>query len=687
MRWLVLAFAAAVVSPSAAGAQERSPLETPDAVKKVRVHVDGAVALSKLESEGFDFSGGVVRVPDGIEVDAVVTDQQELDLIARGAEVVEPGQEFKWKTVRRASFAAPQAVLPRPPEPTVRIVRADYFTTKGQGFLYVEARTTQGEQTNPTVGMTVENDQGPGTEFISARTMSRFVDSGVYMFHRNLFKVAARPDKIRVSSSTGGVAIGPVSDWLRDVTPLTDTPGYQHDFVDDYKTPQQVYGRFEQIAQQYPEIAEIVPLKNKTNGYQRKAQATIGGTGQAAVVISSAAWGQDGGNAITVEFVNRPGADLPLSVSVTGKAVRVLLAKDAAGALASTAAQVAAALETSSGGLIDRAHPYRTNAGTGIVQAAAPTALTDFLDQKRVGAPAGDPPRGPYTIRALRIGKFRDGTKPGVLIQANDHAREWVPITITLETAERLVRNYATDPDDQEDRRQHRHLPDPVQQPGRRELLVLQLRLPAAEHDQPLRRRQRRPGAAQRVGRRPEPQLQRRVGLRRLRRRVDELHQRHLPGPRRAVGARVAEHHRPRPAQPEHQVHDVRALQRRPALLAAGRLHRQRPDHDAAAAARARGVLLAVRRAASSRRCARSARRSSRRRTSAARRTSSIPPPATCARSCTSTTASSPSGGRSAARSTTPTPATSRRARSSRRGSATRTSSAATARRWSTPTA
>ena len=50
-------------------------------------------------------------------------------------------------------------------------------------------------------------------------------------------------------------------------------------------------------------------------------------------------------------------------------------------------------------------------------------------------------------MRALRIGKFRDGSKPGVLIQANDHAREWVPITITLETAERLVRNYATDPE------------------------------------------------------------------------------------------------------------------------------------------------------------------------------------------------------------------------------------------------
>ena len=175
----------------------------------------------------------------------------------------------------------------------------------------------------------------------------------------------------------------------------------------------------------------------------------------------------------------------------------VLLAKNAAGALASTAAQVADAIEAGSVGLIDRAHPYRTNAGTGIVPATTtPIVLTDFLDEKRTGAPAGEVPRGPYTIRALRIGKHRDGSKPGVLIQASDHAREWVPMTITLETAERLVRNYADRRRDARHHRQHRHLPDPGQQPGRRELLVLQLRVPAPEHDQPLPGRAGRPGQA-----------------------------------------------------------------------------------------------------------------------------------------------------------------------------------------------
>jgi hypothetical protein len=359
-------------------------------------------------------------------------------------QVLPKREGFQWGFRQSRAFAAPFAG-PLSHEATVRIARADWFTTKGQGFLYVEARTTEGK--NPAVTMQLENDSGEGTEFGFPREMTRFEDSGEYMFHRNLFKLDERPSQIRVTSSTGGVATGAVSDWLEEVDPLTADPGYKWDFVDDYKHPQQLYSRFEQIATQYPDIARIVRLPNKTNGYQRKAQATIGTVPSQAVVVSSAAWGHEGGNDITVEFVGRSGSNLPLDVVVDGKAVRVLLAKGASGELTSTVADVAAALRSESDGLIDRAHAYQTNDGTGIVQPTlAPVPLTDFLNQKRTGAPAGEVPRGPYTVRALRIGRERDGSKPGVLIQAQDHAREWVPATITLETAERLVRNYRTDP-------------------------------------------------------------------------------------------------------------------------------------------------------------------------------------------------------------------------------------------------
>lgn len=450
-RLLVLAaLTAAGVLTSTGGA---AFAQDPDPVSDLKVKLSGAAMLAEAQDAGIDLDHGMQRVPGGIEADVHVTKEQELALIALGAQIVQPGQEFKW-SMAPAQVAAADALL-RPPAPTVRVVRADFFSTKGQGFLYVEARTTKGAQTAPAVGMTLESDTGAGTAFVSPRTMSRFVDSGEYMFHRNLFKVdsSAPPTQIRVTSTIGGVTdgqtVGKVSKWLDDVTPLTADPSFKADFVDDYKTPQQLYSRFEEIAQQHPDIAEIVAMPYKTGGYQRKAQATIGSTtgtaAQSAVVVSSTAWGHEGGNGITVEMVNRPGADLPLGVEVVDRSVRVLLAKNAAGAVASTAAQVSAAIEAGAPTLIDRAHPYRTNAGTGVVAATtAPVVLTDFLDQKRTGAPAGEVPRGPYTIRALRIGKHRDGSKPGVLIQASDHAREWVPMTITLETAERLVANYQT---------------------------------------------------------------------------------------------------------------------------------------------------------------------------------------------------------------------------------------------------
>ena len=440
-------------NPAAAGSQ-RSHLENPRSAQNVRIQLTGADMLDKVVAAGYDLEHGLTRVPDGIEGEAVVTAEQLAGLEAMGVKVLAEGEGFEWSEVADGGFqaagarsAAPLAAPAQSDEATVRVVRADWFTTKGQGFLYVEARTTEGAQTDPVVLMQLENDRGAGTEFEFARTMSRFVDSGQYMFHRNLFKLDTRPEQIRVTSSTGGVTTGKVSDWLENAPPpLTDNPGYKYDFVDGYKHPQQLFARAHEIAREYPDIAEIVYLPYKTNGYQRKAQATIGGTGQSAVVVSSAAWGHEGGNDITVEFVERPGANLPLSVEVSGKAVRVLLAKDASGALASTATQVATALKTQSQGLIDRAHPYRTNAGTGIVAPTfAPVSLSDFLDEKRVGAPEGEVPRGEATIPVLRIGKHRDGRNPGVLIQAQDHAREWVPATTSLESAERLVHNYKTD--------------------------------------------------------------------------------------------------------------------------------------------------------------------------------------------------------------------------------------------------
>ena len=86
---------------------------------------------------------------------------------------------------------------------------------------------------------------------------------------------------------------------------------------------------------------------------------------------------------------------------------------------------------------------YRTNAGAGIVDARRPRrrTLSDWLK-----APATYP-RGPQTVKMLRIGKVRDGSKVGVFIYCQEHAREWGTPLVCLETAERLIRNYGSDPE------------------------------------------------------------------------------------------------------------------------------------------------------------------------------------------------------------------------------------------------
>jgi hypothetical protein len=140
--------------------------------------------------------------------------------------------------------------------------------------------------------------------------------------------------------------------------------------------------------------------------------------------------------------------------------------------------------------------------------------------------------RDPHPVYALRIGKDRDGSKMGVLAYAQEHAREWVPPLVTIETAERLLRNYATDGRDQAARQQPRHLDRAVDEPRRRSLLVLRLR----SQRKNMTNHCPRTGSAdvlgpQQLGRRQQPQLRRVQPLRRLQRCEHELHKRHLRGP------------------------------------------------------------------------------------------------------------------------------------------------------------
>jgi hypothetical protein len=278
-----------------------------------------------------------------------------------------------------------------------------------------------------------------------------------YIEHRELVRIGdgvGAPTMIRIGSSTGATKEAPVNVWLGGgLPPMSST--FLRDFTTRYMDPTEVYARFDALAAEFPNIAELIPLPYETNGYQRKAQATMAGTTlpgnspsgataqSQAVVLTSRAWGHEGGNDITAEFLNPNVPDSPLSVAVMGNDIVVNLATNSTGALTSTAAQVVAAINGHPGAsALVVALTYRGNAGAGIVQPRLKVNLSDFLTTDA----NGHVQRGPFAYEVMRIGKRRDGSDVGVFLYCQQHAREWATPLTCLETAEQLLRNYAIDP-------------------------------------------------------------------------------------------------------------------------------------------------------------------------------------------------------------------------------------------------
>ena len=251
--------------------------------------------------------------------------------------------------------------------------------------------------------------------------------------------------------------------WLGGGLPPMSS-NYLSNFTTRYLDPTELYGRFRELAAEFPDLTTIIPLPYKTNGYQRRAQALMAGltnpaftgnlsaaTGAQAVILTSRAWGHEGGNDLTAEFANPGVPNSPLTVTMTGNDLRVSLATSATGVPTSTAAQVAAAINATPAAFAKLvAQTYRGNAGTGIVQPRIKGNLSDFLD---TGMNA-HVQRGPFEYFVMRIGKNRPGNSPdqgihgrrvGVFLYCQQHAREWATPLTCLETAEQLLRNYGID--------------------------------------------------------------------------------------------------------------------------------------------------------------------------------------------------------------------------------------------------
>ncbi|PTX64420.1 chitobiase/beta-hexosaminidase-like protein [Melghirimyces profundicolus] len=401
----------------------------------VRLVLPDRASVNRLAESGVDLAEYLKETPQGVEVDAVLTPTQRKELADRdGVKVKETlfsREDWEQRVEERDRVVNRENTVTAQATDTVKILRADYFQNDTGQFLSVEAKTSDG--TAPDVSLTAHWDDG------ASAALQRFEDAGVYLYHRMLVPVEERPDRVKVTSNRGGEAEDAVKEWLGE-KPKPEKPHYVKDFISHYMTPTEVYERMEQLAEEFPELAEIVELPNKTQGYRRKSQAVLGNEADRSVVVTSRAWGHEGGNDLTVELKDPGRPDQPLTVEARDQGIRVTLATDGSGAVTTTATRLAEALNREASQLIS-AHTYRGSAGEGIVEPQGPVRLDNHLS-----AP-DEVSRDPFRVRALRIGKHRDGSRTGVLAYAQEHAREWVTPLVTVETAERLLRNYAHDPE------------------------------------------------------------------------------------------------------------------------------------------------------------------------------------------------------------------------------------------------
>lgn len=344
----------------------------------------------------------------------------------------------------QAAYAAAQEVER---QGTTRGIYARYFENFKGGFLSIHAYDPAATASTPLIASWTEGE--------STRTeaLTRVTDSGVYLRHSQTFPVGERPDFVTVERDDENRARIEVEDWPPAAPPLPD--GLQRGFHDEYPDALTIADRMEELADDFPELAEVVEMPFETNGYQRKAQVVLGtdsaGTWSTvttaadrarAIVVTSKAYGQEGGNSIQVALVDPEAPDSPLSVSAVGNSITVNLGTDSSGEVVSTAAQVVAAVNAGPASDLVTASTYSGNEGEGIpLPTSGPIGLKDNLS-----APVSVP-RGPQKVRILRIGGLRDGSRTGVLVSAGLQGRTRAAQLTAIEFAEELLRNYADVPE------------------------------------------------------------------------------------------------------------------------------------------------------------------------------------------------------------------------------------------------
>jgi hypothetical protein len=444
---------------SAADVVERVT-DVPDEVFGVEIEVEDPSSLSRLAEIGIDLAHWHEGTDDGHVHSVAFVTSEEIDLLeSMGVEILQvdalPGPEAAASQLmgnvdglevrerinegrgRGAASAGKAPVVDE--QGSLRVLRADTFTNYAGDFLSVEVRSANGPTDTITVAWEID-----GTTY--ERNLSTFNDAGQYIYHRTprAWLVDGTPEKLTITSADGTEMIVATEPWA-EYDGIGYPEGFQWGFLTTgYPDAVDSMERIEALAAEFPDLAEIIELPYETHGYRRPAMLLYGGFTSTVVNVESVAYGHEGGNDLTFEIVNDGTADRELEVTRAGDDITVFTSTDATGAPTATAAQVIEAINSSpaTGGVV-HAFTYRGNAGNGIAETnRGRQTLSDFLN-----APEDKISRDPQTVKAIRIGAERDGSKTGVFVYSQEHAREWVTPVVALESAERLLRNYGSDPD------------------------------------------------------------------------------------------------------------------------------------------------------------------------------------------------------------------------------------------------
>ena len=161
-------------------------------------------------------------------------------------------------------------------------------------------------------------------------------------------------------------------------------------------------------------------------------------------MLTSKAWGHEGGNGITAQLVDPGATNSALRSRSPTTRSRVRLGTDAAGAIISTATQVIAAINATpaASALVTATQvPHRDRRPA----SSSPSVVSPLSDLLRAPATSSAARRRSTMLRIGNDEGKPQGQKVGVFLYCQEHGGEIATSGVCLETVERLVRNYGTD--------------------------------------------------------------------------------------------------------------------------------------------------------------------------------------------------------------------------------------------------